>query len=64
MKRSIVRTYVFSEREVHEALIAMLKAKDVPAPGYVADTPNCKWTWRRNSIIECVWTDSDEVQLP
>lgn len=60
MERKIVRTYAFSDREVNEALIAFLKAKDMQAPSYVADTPTTKWI-KEPMGIRVEWTDEDEM---
>lgn len=63
MNRKLVRSYSFDEREVHEALIGALRAKDIPAPQYVADTPTTKWSRQSDGRILVEWTDDDDVQL-
>jgi hypothetical protein len=62
MVRKIERTYSLSDREVNEAILAWLKAKDMPVPGYVGDTPTCKWI-KEPSGIRIEWTDEGNVEL-
>lgn len=63
MMRTVVRTYTWDKREVAEALIAQLKAKDIPAPGYVGDTKDTKWTTDSAGGITVEWTDAGEVDV-
>jgi hypothetical protein len=44
MKRTISRVYLLDERDVCEAIVAWLKARDNPAPGYIATTDKVTWT--------------------
>jgi len=60
MERCIVRSYSIPTREIREAIVAYLKAKNMPAPAYVADTPNCKWT-DLPAGVKVEWTEQDEM---
>jgi hypothetical protein len=62
MIRKIERTYVWSHREVAEALIQQLRAKDIPAPQYVADTNNTKWEFGASGVT-VEWADEDTPDL-
>lgn len=62
MNRKLDRSYYFNAREVAEIVIAHLRAKDIPAPGYVGDTPTCKWVIDDQGI-RVTWTDEDQVEL-
>lgn len=62
MDRRIERRYFFSEREIREILVAHLKAKDVPAPDYVGDTPTCKWENDPLGVY-VTWTDESQIEL-
>ncbi len=60
MERRIVRSYSFTDRDVREALIAWLKAKDMPAPIYVGDADTTKWK-TEPAGISVEWTEQDEI---
>lgn len=60
MERLIQRTYSFNDREIREALIAWLKSKDMPAPNYVGDTPDCKWV-KETAGLRVEWFEQDEL---
>lgn len=60
MNRSIRREYVFSQREVHEALIAWMKSKDLQAPDYVGNTPCTSWI-REDESLRVVWIVEDKL---
>lgn len=62
MEVKIVRTCSFSDREVNEALIAWLKSKDRPAPGYVGDTPTTKWI-KESHGITVEWKEELETEV-
>ena len=61
IERSIIRTYSLPIREVHEAVIVYLKAKDMPAPSYVADTPDTKWSATPDGGVKVEWTETNEI---
>lgn len=61
IERSVVRSYSLPIREVREAVIAYLKAKDMPTPKYVGDTPDCKWTNTLDGGVAVEWTEKDEM---
>ncbi len=44
MKRMIRRSYELDEREVCEAIVAWLKAQDLPTPQYIATAGRTTWT--------------------
>ena len=60
MQRKIVRSYSMHDRDVHEAIIAWLKSRDMPAPQYVADTPCTKWI-KEPAGLTIEWTVEDEI---
>jgi hypothetical protein len=60
--RHITRTYVFSEREIAEALIAALKAKDIPAPPVANNTPTCRWE-KQDGGLAVTWTSEDGFNI-
>jgi len=60
MKRSINRVYELDERDVCEAIVAYLKAKDLPAPQYVATTKDTIWT-HQPLAVKIEWTEELEV---
>ncbi|WP_398480911.1 hypothetical protein [Tardiphaga sp.] len=62
MNRKIVRTYKFSDREVNEALIAMLKARDIQAPQYVGETPCTTWI-KEPDGIRVEWSDETDLDI-
>lgn len=62
MMRTIVRTYTWDPREVAEALIAQLRAKDIPPPDFVADTNDTKWTMGSDGVT-VEWTDAGKVDV-
>lgn len=63
MNRKIIRTYTWSKNEVAEALVAQLKARDVPAPTYVGNAGTTKWTPMADGSITVEWTDQDTTDL-
>jgi hypothetical protein len=56
MVRTVQRRYVLDDRDVHEAILAYLKAKDIVTPEYVGNTPTCQWDWGEDTITVS-WTD-------
>lgn len=62
MNRKIVRTYFFTNNEVHEAIVAMLKAKDMPIPQYVGNAGTTKWTDEPKGV-RVEWIDEDDVTV-
>lgn len=62
MVRRVVRTYSFNDREIREALIAWLNKKDIPSPGYVGDTPTCKWV-KEPAGMTVEWTEEGEIEM-
>jgi hypothetical protein len=62
MKRSITRSYIFSEGDVREALLAWLRAKDLPTPKYIGNTPDTDWAVYDDGGIRVEWTEEDEVE--
>lgn len=62
MVRKIERSYAFSDREIREALLAWLKVKDIPAPQYIGDTPNCKWI-KEDAGLRVEWTEEGEIEM-
>jgi hypothetical protein len=63
MNRKIIRTYTWSKNEVAEALIAQLKARDVPSPQYVGNAGTTKWTPMADGSMSVEWTDEDKTDL-
>lgn len=63
MMRTVSRTYTWDHREVAEALITQLRAKDIPAPCYVANTNDTKWTVDGSGNVTVEWTDSGKVDV-
>lgn len=63
MTRTIERTYTFSQREVREAILAALKAKDIPCPQYVGNTDTCTWRDLEDGSVVVAWTDTGEIEL-
>jgi len=64
MTRTIDRSYIFDRREVREALLAALKAKGLPCPGYIGDTDTCTWRETMDGCTEVRWTEVDKVEMP
>ena len=62
MVRKIERSYAFSDREIREALLGWLRAKNIPSPTYVGDTPDCKWI-KEEGGLRVEWTEEDEIEL-
>ena len=60
MKRTIQRSYEIHQRDVHEAVLAWLRSKDMPVPTYIGDTPTCKWIVVPNGL-KIEWTEEDET---
>lgn len=58
MNRKIARSYFFSDNEVNNILMAALRAKDIPAPGYIDNAGTTKWT-KEPMGIRVEWTDED-----
>lgn len=61
MTRTIEREYVLSKREVHEAVLAWLKIKDLHYPLYVENTANTVWLYDSAGQLTIKWTVKDEV---
>lgn len=61
IERNVVRTYALPIREVREAIIAYLKAKNMPTPSYVGDTSDTKWSATQDGGIRVEWTEKDEM---
>lgn len=57
MKRNIERTYSLSRAEVHEAVVAWLKSKNVPAPDYIGNTPTCQWSDENEGELKVNWIE-------
>jgi hypothetical protein len=49
-----------STREIREAILAWLKARDMPSPGYVGDTDTVRWT-DEPAGVRVEWTEQDEI---
>ncbi len=60
MQKKVTRSYELHDRDIREAIIAWLRAKDLPAPIYVGDTPDCKWI-KRVEGIGVEWTEEAEI---
>lgn len=63
MKRTVTRVYLLDERDVCEAIVAWMKAKDLPAPMYVATTPAAGVTWTHQPLdVKIEWHETlDDV---
>lgn len=61
IERNVVRTYSIPIREVREAVIQYLKAKNMPTPIYVGDTPDTKWSSTLDGGLQVQWTEKDEM---
>ena len=61
IERNIARSYSLPIREVREAICTYLKAKDLPVPMYVGDTPDCKWSATPDGGVKVEWTEKDEL---
>lgn len=59
MERKIDRSYAFSEREIREALLAWLKAKDLPAPAGAYEN-QVTWTQEPRGL-RLAWSEQDEM---
>lgn len=64
MTRTIDRKYVFTQSEVREALIAMMKAKGVQAPEYIGDTKTCFWENHPDGAVAVKWSVEDDLTIP
>lgn len=60
MKRRIERSYIFSEVDIREAIIAWLNSKDLPSPGYVGDTDTVQWVEEPDGL-RVVWVEHDDI---
>ena len=60
MTRTIVRTYVFSQDDIRNALCEWLRKRDVGAPKYIGDTPCTTWVRNEDGSQTVVWTVEDE----
>lgn len=63
MNRRISRTYTWTKNEVAEALVAQLRAKDIPAPQYVGNAGTTKWTPSPDGSMTVEWTDEDTADV-
>jgi hypothetical protein len=63
MIRKIARTYTWTNKEVAEALIAQLRAKDIPTPQYVGNAGTTKWTPMADGSMTVEWTDEDTADV-
>lgn len=63
MNRRVTRNYSFDVREVREALIGLLHAKDLPAPAHVVNNAQTGWTYADNGDIHVEWSEIDDVDL-
>jgi len=63
MTRTIEREYTFSQREVREAILLMLKKHDIQAPEYIGDTDTCLWIDEPNGGVTVKWHVKDDVDL-
>ncbi len=60
MNRKIIRNYFFSDNEVNEAIVAMLKSKDMQVPQYVGNAGTTKWT-KEPKGIRVEWSEEDDL---
>jgi len=60
MQRKIVRNYFFSDNEINNALLAMLKVRDMPAPDYAGNAGTTRWTKEPNGV-RVEWVDEEDV---
>lgn len=61
MKRKIERSYSLDQREIREAILAWIKAKDLPSPSYVGNTPTCTW-YDEDGGVRIEWMEEGEVE--
>ena len=54
MKRKIERHYEFTAEDIREALLEMLRVKDIPRPD---DTHNMTWELHSEGAV-LIWTDT------
>ena len=64
MTRTIEREYRFSQREVREAILLMLKKQDIQAPAYIGDTDTCSWTDEPDGGVTVKWRVEDDIDVP
>lgn len=60
MKRRIHRSYFFADSEVNEAIVAYLRAKDLPCPEYVGNAGTTKWS-KSDKGLTVEWVEEGEV---
>jgi len=61
MVRVIERTYTLTPRDVNEAIVAWLKAKNLPEPEYVGSAGTTKWTRLDDGSVKVEWIEKDEL---
>lgn len=58
MTRTIERTYELTERDVRDAILMWLRAKELQRPNYVGGTDTV--TWHGPGAATVRWVDTDE----
>lgn len=62
MKRAIARDYTLDKRDVREAIVAWIKSKGLPTPGYLDNTPSTSWEDLPDGSVKIRWSEDDDVE--